>query len=165
LTSTELREAGYGTNNVLRDQLTALKWIQKHITGFSGDPQNVTLAGEKIGAACIAYQMHNPEPLFSRIMLISGSHFLQPPISFETAEENYQKIIDVLGLKSCSPEERIRALLSADGQTLNKELARAGITMLPVLDYDLIEHMPTFESTTTGSWQCPGRGHFKGAIM
>lgn len=51
LTSRELSEAGYKGNNFLRDQRTALEWVQKHISGFGGDPDNVTIIGESAGAS------------------------------------------------------------------------------------------------------------------
>lgn len=49
LTSEELRNAGYRSNNGLRDQRVALEWIHKHIRDFGGDPENLTAAGESAG--------------------------------------------------------------------------------------------------------------------
>lgn len=49
LTSEELRQAGYRSNNGLRDQRVALDWVQKHIRDFGGDPDNVTAAGQSAG--------------------------------------------------------------------------------------------------------------------
>lgn len=50
MTSAALREAGYLPNNGLHDQKLALRWIQKYIAGFGGDPNLVTFVGSSIGA-------------------------------------------------------------------------------------------------------------------
>ena len=46
--STELKSkyGATGGMNGLRDQLTALKWVKKHISSFGGDPSKVTVSGE-----------------------------------------------------------------------------------------------------------------------
>ena len=49
LTSNELRNSGYKSNNGLRDQRVALRWVQKHIYQFGGDPENITACGMSAG--------------------------------------------------------------------------------------------------------------------
>jgi carboxylesterase type B len=44
LTSKELRKAGYKANNGFHDQRMALKWIQKFISGFGGDGEEITVS-------------------------------------------------------------------------------------------------------------------------
>jgi len=44
-----MRKSGYKSNNGLRDQALAFKWIQKHIAGFGGDAENVTAIGQSAG--------------------------------------------------------------------------------------------------------------------
>jgi len=53
LTSEELRSQGYKTNNQLRDQKTAYKWVKEYISGFGGDPDNITVIGESAGAGML----------------------------------------------------------------------------------------------------------------
>ncbi|CAI7612081.1 unnamed protein product [Penicillium glandicola] len=46
-------EKGASLNNGLKDQHQALKWVQKHISKFGGDPKHVVLGGDSAGAASI----------------------------------------------------------------------------------------------------------------
>jgi para-nitrobenzyl esterase len=72
-----LAPSGGSTNVGLRDQIAALQWVRDDITGFGGDPDQVTLLGESAGGTSVALLLHSPVAagLFRRAIVQSG----QPP--------------------------------------------------------------------------------------
>ncbi|KAL4715845.1 hypothetical protein ACJJTC_014577 [Scirpophaga incertulas] len=65
-------------NMGLRDQVLALKWVQKNIKIFNGDPENVTVFGFSAGGASIEYLILSPmaKGLFHKCIAQSGSSLL-----------------------------------------------------------------------------------------
>lgn len=61
-------------NYGLLDQILALRWVQKNIAAFGGNPGNVTIAGESAGALSVMLLMTAPEArgLFQRAIAQSA---------------------------------------------------------------------------------------------
>ena len=75
MNSKEMDDAG-ASNLLLKDQRTAMEWIQKYIGNFGGDRNRVTLYGESAGSLAIATHLvlndGNPEGLFHGAIMASG---------------------------------------------------------------------------------------------
>lgn len=70
-----LNHANSTGNAGLKDQVLALKWVQRNIKSFGGDPRKVTIFGESAGA--VAVQLHKlsglSKGLFRASIAMSGS--------------------------------------------------------------------------------------------
>ncbi len=69
---TEFAESG---NLGILDQLAALRWVQENIAAFGGNPQNVTVFGESMGAASLNILLSLPaaQGLIHKAILQSSS--------------------------------------------------------------------------------------------
>ena len=96
-------ERGVSGNYGILDHIAALEWVRDNISGFGGDPDNVTIFGESAGGASVYALLATPlaEGLFDRA--ISESTWITPSNVThlknsngfnDSAEEQGQRAID-----------------------------------------------------------------------
>ena len=77
----------------LMDQQAALRWVQRNIASFGGNPHNVTVFGESAGGLSTLSQVASPQArgLFERAIVESGSYNLTQAslASAESAGETF----------------------------------------------------------------------------
>src|SRR5436190_11629958 len=61
-------------NYAYMDQIAALKWVQRNIAAFGGDPRNVTIFGESAGGVSVHTHLTSPlsRGLFQKAIIESG---------------------------------------------------------------------------------------------
>lgn len=106
--------------------------MQKHVSGFGGDPSNVALTYQSAGAVATTKHLHANKELFTRFISMSGSYLPQRPLSLKAAEKNHAKAIKALDLDTGSSDQRFKAQPNMDPMTLCMKCFQAGVQDSPV---------------------------------
>ncbi|MGD1118660.1 MAG: carboxylesterase family protein [Dehalococcoidales bacterium] len=119
-------ENGVSGNYMFLDMIASLKWVQRNIGAFGGDPGNVTIFGESGGGAKVSTLMASPlaKDLFHRVICESGTATATTwwngrPLA--DLEAMGQKIFEKAGVTTL---EEARALPYEKFYAANAEVAR-----------------------------------------
>jgi para-nitrobenzyl esterase len=92
------RPGGPTGNYGWMDQQAALRWVQRNIAAFGGNPRTVTIAGQSAGGLSVLAHLVSPgsRGLFQRAIVQSGAFALQQR-SLADAEAAGQALADAVG--------------------------------------------------------------------
>lgn len=124
-------------NYMFLDMIAALQWVQRNITAFGGDPNNVTIFGESGGGLKVAALMASPlaSGLFQRAIIESGGRYFDT-VPLNEMEAFGEKLFRKLGVdKKNDPLAAVRELpwevIIDTDQELNIEMGPEYLFMGP----------------------------------
>lgn len=123
-------ENGVSGNYMFLDMIASLKWVQRNIAAFGGDPHNITIFGESGGGAKVSTLMASPlvKGLFHKVICESGT-------ATATTWWTGHKLAD----------------LEAVGQKIFDKIGITTLEEARVLPYEKFYHANTVVAQETGS--------------
>ena len=154
-------EYGVSGNYGILDQIESLKWVQKNIAQFGGDPDNVMIFGQSAGGGSVRTLCASPlaKPYFHKAVIMSanglkvlqnqsftlaGGNTAVPPMmvkmmfggqTLQEAEDEAKAVMDWAGLTDAA-ELRAAATetIHAASTIYTEATGKQGITITPIID-------------------------------
>lgn len=135
----------------LRDQNLALKWVQKNIRAFNGDPDNVTIFGISAGSASVDYHLLSPmsKGLFHKAILHSGTS-LSPWARTRNPKKLLESLVKSLEITSEDPDQLLKDLQNVDAEKL-VTFAFAALDEEDIKNGETYAFVPIIEETLLGT--------------
>ncbi len=137
-------------NEGLLDQVFALEWVRDNISGFGGDPDNVTIFGESAGGMSVGTLLAMPRArgLFHRAILQSGAgHHVS---SIERAVKVAEMFLDIVHIPPSEPqklwtlttEQLLEAYKELGTRARDPKSGLVDLPLRPVVDGSVLPDIP-----------------------